>query len=85
MTSLAELGIAIAAARRQIQLRQLDLARKAGVSRSTMDLLENGRAHEIGYSKLIRILTAVSLELKLQPMASERPTLDDLLRESRDD
>ncbi len=85
MTGLTELGTSIAAARRKTQLTQLELASKADVSRSTLDLLENARAHEIGYSKLLRILTAVGLELKLQPMASERPTLDDLLRETDDD
>lgn len=85
MISVAELGTAIAAARRQTQLTQLELASKAGVSRSTLDLLENCRAHEIGYFKLSRILTAVGLELKLQPMAADRPTLDDLLKESGDD
>jgi hypothetical protein len=50
-----------------------------------VDLLENGRAHEIGYSKLTRILAVVGLELRLQSMAPERPTLDDLLKESSDD
>jgi hypothetical protein len=33
---------------------------------------------------MIRILAAVGLELRLQAMAPERPTLDDLLKESGD-
>ena len=85
MTGLDDLGLRLAAARKERQLNQLELARKAGVSRSTIDLLENGRAREIGYSKLTRILAAVGLELSLHVMASERPTLDDLLKESGDD
>lgn len=85
MIGLDDLGLRIASARKEKQLNQMELARKAGVSRSTIDLLENGRAREIGYSKLIRILAAVGLELRLQAMTSERPTLDDLLKESGDD
>ena len=48
-------------------------------------ILENGRAREIGYSKLVRILLVVGLELRLQPLALERPTLDDLMKEDTDD
>jgi transcriptional regulator with XRE-family HTH domain len=85
MIGLDDLGLRLVSARKEKQLNQMELARKAGVSRSTIDLLENGRAREIGYSKLTRILAAVGLELSLHPIASERPTLDDLLRESGDD
>ena len=79
--NLEEIGKQIALARKQRKLGQRQLAGKAGVSRATMDLLENGRATDTGYSKLIRILAAVGLELRLEPVASRRPTLDDLLRE----
>ena len=85
MTTLAELVGRLAVARREQGYSQLELARKAGVSRSTVDLLENGRAHDIGYSRLMRILAAAGLELKLQAIAPERPTLDDLLKETDDD
>ncbi len=81
MLSLIEIGRQIASARKNRQLTQTKLANHAGVSRPTIDLLENGRASEIGYSKLVRILAAVGLELRLQKMAPERPTLDDLLKE----
>jgi transcriptional regulator with XRE-family HTH domain len=85
MTDIRELGRRIAAARRAQQLSQFELARRAGISRATVEMLEYGRAREIGYSKLIRILAVVGLELRLQAMTSERPTLDDLLKESGDD
>jgi transcriptional regulator with XRE-family HTH domain len=85
MIGLDELGKRVACARKEKGCIQAELARKAGVSLSTVDLLENGRAHEIGYSKLTRILAVVGLELRLQSMAPERPTLDDLLKESSDD
>jgi len=84
MISLAEAGLAIAAARKQGRLTQLELAKRAGVSRPTIVLLENGRATEIGYSKLVRILAVLGLEFGLQPVSAQRPTLDDLLKEESD-
>jgi len=85
MNSLAEIGERIASARKERRLTQTELASRAGVSRPTIDLLENGRASEIGYSKLARILAAVGFELRLQTIARERPTLDDLLKEDSGD
>ena len=79
------LGRQIVSARKNRQLTKTELANIAGVSRPTIDLLENGRAAEIGYSKLARILAAVDLELKLQAVSPERPTLDDLLKEDSGD
>lgn len=79
--SLDQIGEQVASARKERKLGQRELAVKAGVSRQTIDLLENGRATDLGYSRLARILAAVGLELRLEPVASQRPTLDDLLRE----
>jgi len=80
-----QIGKEIAARRKQHRLRQADLAAKAGVSRATLEALENGRATEIGYSKLTRILTALGLEMRLGPAARHRPTLDELLSERTTD
>jgi transcriptional regulator with XRE-family HTH domain len=82
---LIAIGGKIAEQRRKRKLSQLALARKAGVSRATLDALENGRAGELGFTKLTKLLAALGLELKLQASASERPTLDELLEEDRDD
>jgi transcriptional regulator with XRE-family HTH domain len=81
MEGLADIGRRVASTRKQNRLTQLELARKAGVSRPTIDLLENGRAREIGYSKLTRILAVLGLEFRLQPVSPQRPTLDDLVKE----
>lgn len=81
MLALGEIGSRIAAVRKQARLTQLELARRAGVSRPTIVLLENGRATEIGYSKLVRVLAVLGLEFRLQPVSPQRPTLDDLLKE----
>ena len=82
---LRQIGKQAAGARRLRKLAQLDVAQQAGVSLRTVGLLENGRASDLGYSKLARILAAVGLELRLEQLASQRPTLDDLLREDAGD
>lgn len=85
MLALNSLVDQIAARRKALKLSQAELARKAGVSRATIDALENGRAGEIGFSKLTKLLAAVGLELKVQTAGSHRPTFDELLQEDRDD
>ena len=85
MLELISLGSQIAERRKTLKLSQSDLSRKAGLSRATLDALENGRAGELGFSKVTRLLAALGLELTLQTAGSTRPTLDELLREDRDD
>lgn len=85
MLSLISIGSQIASRREALRLSQSDLARKARVSRATLEALENGRSGEVGFSKVANILSALGLELKLQEANLQRPTLDDLLEEDRDD
>ena len=85
MLNLPSIGTKIASRRKALGLSQLALAQKANVSRATLDALENGRSGELGFSKLTNILSALGLELKLQEANFERPTLDELLEEDRDD
>jgi len=61
------------------------LARKAGISRATLDALENGRSSELGFTKVANILSALGLELRVHEANLQRPTLDELLEEDRDD
>ena len=85
MLGLNSIGSQVAARRKQLGSTQAGLARKASVSRATLDALENGRLGELGFAKMTRILAAIGLELELQDAGSLRPTLDDLLEEDRDD
>lgn len=85
MLDLISIGKQIADRRKALALSQAELARRAGLSRATVESLENARAGELGFSKVSRLLTAVGLELKLQPANSQRPTLDELMQEDRDD
>jgi transcriptional regulator with XRE-family HTH domain len=85
MESIASIGQRISEARKQNGLRQIDLVSRTGVSRATIDALENGRAGDIGLSRLNRILSAVGLELNIRTLTDQRPTLDELLKEGDDD
>ena len=82
---LLSIGKRIAERRKTLKLSQTELAGKAGVSRATLDALENGRAGELGFSKVAKLLAALGLELTLQTASSQRPTLDELMQEDRDD
>jgi transcriptional regulator with XRE-family HTH domain len=85
MLDLISIGNRIAERRKTLKLSQAELSRKAGVSRATLDALENGRAGELGFSKVTKLLVALGLELTLQMASSQRPTLDELMQEDRDD
>ncbi len=85
MLSIGQIGQTVATARSSAGLRQIDLAAKAGLSRATIDALENGRASDIGVSKLSRVLATLGLELAIRPTTNERPTLDDLMKEDAND
>jgi len=85
MFTIDQIGRLVATARTSQGLRQIDLANGASLSRATIDALENGRASDIGVSKLSRILAALGLELSVRPATNERPTLDELMKEDADD
>jgi transcriptional regulator with XRE-family HTH domain len=85
MLPLHVLGEQIAIKRKSLGLTKPTLAKKARVGLSTLDALENGRMGELGYSKINNILAALGLELKLQQASASRPTLEELMKEARDD
>jgi transcriptional regulator with XRE-family HTH domain len=84
MLDLISLGGLIAKRRKALKFSQAELVRRAGISRATLDALENGRTGDLGFSKVTRLLAALGLELTLRTASSQRPTLDELLQEDRD-
>jgi transcriptional regulator with XRE-family HTH domain len=81
MITLNSLGEQISATRKKLGMSQIELARKASISRATLDALENGRSGEMGFSKITRLLSALGLSLNLQEAGTHRPTLDELMNE----
>lgn len=66
-------------------MRLTELARQAGVSRATLDALENGRKSDIGVKTLERIANILGLEVRLSPRGIYRPTLNELIAEDHED
>jgi transcriptional regulator with XRE-family HTH domain len=85
MLDLISLGRQIAERRKTLKLTQIELSRQARISRATLDALENGRVGEVGFSKVARLLAVLGLELTLQVASSQRPTLEELMQEDRND
>jgi|GraSoiStandDraft_41_1057321.scaffolds.fasta_scaffold4442764_2 HTH-type transcriptional regulator/antitoxin HipB len=81
MTDLAEIAQRIREERKRLRLTQKELALQAKVSRALLAELERGRLPELGIKKLLRILRAVGLDLRLTTLNLQRPTLEDLLEE----
>jgi len=84
MLDLTTIGRKVADERKGLGLSQSELARQAGVSRATLEALENGRARELGFSRLTRLLEALRLELRLQPAGSGQPAPDEPVAGDRD-
>ena len=82
MLLLVDIAEEITKQRKAAGLSRAELAKRALVSRSTLDALENGRIGELGYAKVNKILTVLGLEFRLQEMNFSRPTLDELLIEN---
>jgi len=85
MPDLASIGRSVASRRKKLKISQSALAQAAGISRATLGALENGRSGELGFSKVAKILGSLGLELKVSEAQPQRPTLDELLEEDRDD
>jgi transcriptional regulator with XRE-family HTH domain len=84
MLDLSTVGRAIAERRSKLRLTQAALAKRAGIGRSTLDALENGRMTELGFSKIARLTATLGLELQITEIRPRRPTLEDLLGEDED-
>ncbi len=69
---LQELGYTIRRARLARGLTQADLARAAGISRTTMNQLENGLFPDIGMRKAQAILDQLGLELHVRAVHRRR-------------
>src|SRR5688572_14821467 len=72
----SELGSFIRDARKAHGLTQASVARAAGVSRLTLNQLENGVFPDLGIKKVSTILATLGLELHVQPIAPEQKSQD---------
>jgi transcriptional regulator with XRE-family HTH domain len=82
MLRLPELGRVIREARIARDLTQASLARAAGVSRLTINQLENGVFPDLGIKKVNAILDMLGLELQVHPVRTSQKTTDFLFMAS---
>jgi transcriptional regulator with XRE-family HTH domain len=66
------LGIEIRKSRQARGLTQAQLARAAGLSRETLNLLESGLVRDLGIRKVLAVLDHLDLAMVLQPMGRTR-------------
>ena len=82
---LDDIGEQVRGARKAKGLSQRDVVERSGVSRARLDSLENGRASDIGFRNVVRILNAVGLDLRVVPAGAHRPTLDELMQQEEEE
>ena len=80
MQTLQELGEAVAARRKALNLRQQVVAVRAGITAESLSRFERGRCAEFGARKLLAVLAVLGMELNVIP-AGQAGTLDELRRE----
>ena len=80
MKTTAEIGFRLALRRKQLGIKQKDLAAAAGIPGASLSRLENGRLPEFGVRKLISLLTVLGLELEMCP-TDAAGNLDELRKE----
>jgi len=72
-----ELGESLSQLRRSQKISQQTLADHIGVSRATINTLENGRPGDVGVRKVIKIVDYLGYELSLREK-SAFPTFEEL-------
>ena len=82
MTTLADVATQLKAARHAAVVSQTELARRAGVARTTVARMESVAKGDMSVSILLRLLEAVGYEFKTVKAGYTR-TLEDVLAEQR--
>ena len=82
MTTLSDVADMLRNARREAGLSQEELARRAGVARSTVARMETLAKWDMSVSALLRLLEAAGYDLKPVRHGHVR-TLEDILAEQR--
>jgi transcriptional regulator with XRE-family HTH domain len=82
MTTLADVSDMLKEVRRETSLSQHELARRAGVARTTVARMETLAKNDMSVSVLVRLLEAAGYDLKVVAHGHGR-TLEDILAEQR--
>lgn len=80
MRTMVEVGAALSQRRKELGLKQYEVARTAGLRPEALTRLEKGQLTEFGVRKLLAVLAVLGMELTFTQVG-RRGTLDQLLRE----
>jgi HTH-type transcriptional regulator / antitoxin HipB len=80
MQTLLELGQALAATRKTLNMSQTEVAQRSGLTRETLVRFERGQLTEFGSRKLLAVLAVLGLEITFTEVG-RAGTLDELRRE----
>lgn len=78
MMDLEDIGTTIREARKSKNMTQAELAQAVGLSRYTIIQIETGKVSDIGIRKVLFILNTLALEMNIQKMQTQRPTLHEM-------
>lgn len=82
MTTLADMAEQLNRARQEAGLSQVELAQRAGVSRTTLARMETLARGDMSVSVLLKLLEGAGYDLKVVKAGHQR-TLEDILAEQR--
>lgn len=80
-----DIGELVKKTRMERGMTQNELAEKSGVGRTRVVELENGKAYEMRYGRIVNVLNALGLDLRVVDYNAGRPVLDDLLEANEND
>lgn len=80
MQTVPELGQEVAARRRQLGLKQGEVAKLAGISQEMLSRFERGKLAEFGSRKLLAVLAVLGMQLQFTELTASG-SLDELRRE----
>jgi HTH-type transcriptional regulator/antitoxin HipB len=80
MKTIQELGEVVAATRRELGLKQKDVAAQAGITAESLLRFERGQVSEFGTRKLLAVLAVLGLEVIFSKIGMSG-SLDELRRE----
>lgn len=80
MRTLQELGEAVARTRRELGLKQKDVAAQAGITAESLLRFERGQVAEFGARKLLAVLAILGMEVSFVKIGLSG-SLDELRRE----
>lgn len=80
MKTIQELGEAVAATRRDLGLKQKDVAAQAGITPESLLRFERGQVSEFGSRKLVAVLAILGMEITFVK-SGMAGSLDELRRE----